>query len=153
MSTWTYSGNPNYSAKDQVRFLVGDTDSRDQLLNDFEITWVLSQYNNTPLNAAIRCCEAIISKMSRMASESVGRVKVEYQQKADSYRKTMLMLENRLAKEDAQPFAGGISIVQKRTNEQNTDRVRPDFRKHMMENDQIAPWTTENFDMFFMGEG
>ena len=141
---WEYSGNPNYSAKDQTRFLVGDTDPKDQLLSDQEIVWILGQYNNSPLNAAIRCCEAIASKFSRLADETVGRVSIKYSQIATAIMKQQNMLRNRLAMEDAAPFAGGISVSDKITNRADTDLVRPDFTKHMMENWDIAPWTTQN---------
>ena len=141
---WTYSGNPGSSAKDQTRYLLGDTDSSDPLLNDTEINWVLSQYNNTPITAAIRCCENIIAKFSRMADEGVGQVKINFRQKAQNMRDLQTTLSNRLAMEDCSPFAGGISISQKQVQCQNSDRVRPDFTKHMMENYDIAPWTTQN---------
>lgn len=141
--TWEYSGNPNYSAKDQTRFLVGDTDKCDPLLSDEEIVWLLSQYNNSPLNAAIRACEAIASKFSRLADETVGRVSFKYSQIATAIMVQQNMLRNRLAMEDAAPFAGGISVNDKRVAELDRDRVRPDFTKHMMENWDIAPWTTQ----------
>ena len=143
---WTYSGNPGDSAKDLVRFLIGDTDNCDQLLQDGEIEWLLSQYNEVgAMNAAIRGCEVIAAKFSRMCDEAVGAVKITYSQKAKAYRDMRDDLTNRLATEDMQPFAGGISISQVKQVNQNTDRVRPDFTKHMMENEQISPWTTGNW--------
>lgn len=151
--TWLYSFNPGYSAKDQVRFLIGDTDSKDPLLQDEEILWVLTQYNNSPMNAAIRCCESIVAKFSRLANESVGQVRIDFKQKAEGYTKMMTILKGRLATEDAAPYAGGISVSDKQANVQNTDRVKPDFRKHMMENEQIAPWTTQSqSDLFLLNE-
>ena len=151
--TWRYSFNPGYSAKDQTRFLIQDTNKNDPQLEDEEIEWVLSQYNNTPLNAAIRCCEVLVAKYTRMADEQVGQVKIQFSQKAKSYMSMRLMLANRLATEDCAPFAGGISRTQKQQNWQNTDNVRPDFTKHMMENDQIAPWTTQTEYNFWLGFG
>ena len=150
-SAWTYSGNPGANAKDQTRFLIGDTNQKDQLLLDGEIEWLLSQYNNTPMNAAIRACETIISKFSRLADESVGQVKIEFSQKAKGYQTTLRMLRERLAMEDAPPYVGGISVSDKQTVAANSDRVRPDFAKHMMENDQIAPWTSETEYNFWLG--
>lgn len=141
---WEYSGNPAYSAKDQTRFLVGDTNKFDQLLSDQEIVWLLSQYNNTPMNAAIRACETIVTRFSRLADETVGKVRIEYSQKAKGYMTTLTMLRTRLALEDAAPFAGGINVSDKINNYQNTNNVRPDFYKHMMENWDIAPWTTQS---------
>ncbi len=143
MSAWTYSGNPGYNAKDAVRFLIGDTNVRDQLLLDGEIEYLLSIYNDTPMNAAIRACEAIMTKFARLADESVGQVKISFSQKAKAYASMQIMLRNRLAMEDAAPYAGGISVTDKYTQTQNADRVKPEFTKHMMENNQIAPWTTE----------
>lgn len=141
---WTYSGNPGASAKDQTRFLIGDTDKSDPQLLDGEIEWVLSQYNNTPLNAAIRCIETIMTKYSRQVDESVGQVKISFSQRLKAYQAMQAVLLTRLAREDATPYAGGISVCDVITQDQNSDRVRPDFTKHMMENDQIAPWTTQN---------
>lgn len=150
---WTYSGNPANSAKDQTRFLIGDTNESDQLLSDQEIEWLLSQYNNTPINAAIRATESIIGKFSRLADEAVGQVRINFSQKAKAYAITLNMLVNRLAKEDASPFAGGISIAQKQSQVLNNDRVRPDFTKHMMENNQIAPWVTQTDQWLWNGFG
>ena len=42
--TWTYSGDPATSPKDEIRFLIGDTDSAIKLLNDTEITYLLAQW-------------------------------------------------------------------------------------------------------------
>lgn len=151
---WTYSGDPNKSAKDQTRFLLGDTDKSDPLLSDAEIVWALSVYQNVPQNAAIRLCESIIAKFSRLTSEAVGQVRIEFQQKVENYRAMLRDLRSRLAMEDAAPYAGGISVSDKQSNAANTDRVRPDFTKHMMENDQIAPWVTQNeYNMFIAFDG
>ena len=137
---WSYSGNPGSSPKDTVRFLIGDTENCDQLLQDGEIVWVLGQYNNAPINAAVRCCETIISKFSRLADESVGQVRISFSQKAKGYRDMLRDLRNRLATESMVPYAGGVSISDMQTVRSNNDRVPPDFGKHMMENEQISPW-------------
>lgn len=139
---WTYSGDPTESAKDAVRFLCGDTDQTEPLLQDGEIKYLLGLYNQAPLNAALRACEAIMVKFSRLADESVGSVKINYSQKVKSMVIMKEALKQRLATEDCVPFAGGISQAQKVATEQIRDRVKPDFTKHMMENDDIAPWTT-----------
>ena len=137
--SWTYSGNPGHSAKDQVRFLIGDTNSRDQLLLDGEIEWLLSQYNNNAMATAIRACETIMSKFTRMADESVGQVKISFSQKSKAYQSMINQLRQRIAIEDMTPYAGGISKSDKRTEDQNTDRVQPDFTKQMMDNEEFGP--------------
>lgn len=141
-TAWSYSGNPLANAKDAVRFTIGDTDSTEPLLLDGEIEYLLSIYNDVVLNASIRACEMIMAKFARLVNERVGSVSVDWKDRMDSYMKMRNDLTMRLAKEDCLPFAGGISKTQKRQEVANTDRVKPDFSKHMMENDQIAPWTT-----------
>jgi hypothetical protein len=141
--SWNYSFNPESSAKDEVRFLVGDTNSKQPLLQDEEITYLLNKYNNYPLNASVRACEMIIAKFSRMADETVGSVSKSFSQMATAYFKTMEMLRTRIGLEGARPYAGGISKSDKQINRQNEDLVEPDFKKHQFENEQLAPWTSE----------
>lgn len=134
-----YNG-PGVTPKDTVRFLVGDTNAHDVLLEDNEIQWVLGLYNQAPMNAAIRCCETIIAKFSRLASEKVGPVAIQFEQKAKAYRILLNDLRNRLMTEDSDYIAGGIHESQSIADSSNHDLVRPDFRKHMMENQLISPW-------------
>lgn len=140
---WSYSGDPSTSPKDEVRFLIGDTDQCDQILQDPEILFVLAKYNFAPMNAAIRLCETVISKYSRLCNEAVGQVRIDYKDVVANYKDTMNILRARLAMEDATPYCGGISVSDKMTNAMNPNRVRPDFTKHMMENYDLAPWTTQ----------
>jgi len=142
--SFTYSGDPDNSPKDAVRFLIGDTDKCDPLLDDEEIKYFLGQYNDGKgvINAAIRCCETIAAKFSRRVTEKVGQVSMNFSDAGKQYRAMALDLRRRLAMEDSNPYAGGISRSDKKTVEQNGDRVKPDFTKHMMENEQIAPWVS-----------
>lgn len=132
--SWSYSGNPGSSAKDQVRFLIGDTNTKDQLLLDGEITWLLEQYNQYPLNAAARACELIAAKFSRMCDETVGRVSIDFSQRAKGYYALRDDLVRQISL-GSQPFAGGISHAQKQAEESNEDRVKPSFTRHMMQNE------------------
>lgn len=143
---WTYSGNPGSNAKDAVRFLIGDTDQDDPLLLDGEITYLLGMYNNAPLNAAIRACEAVQAKFARLANERVGQVSIDFNQKAKAYAVMRDDLTRRLAVEDSSPYAGGISVADKEQQAQNTDRVKPDFTKQMMDNDQTSPFVIPQLD-------
>lgn len=142
--SWSYSFNPDNSAKDQVRFFIGDTNESDKLLHDEEILYLLKLYNNFPLNASLRACEMIIAKFSRMADQSVGSVSMSYSQKSKAYRDLMNDLRLRIGIEGARPYAGGISTFDKQTNNQNSDLSEPIFTKHQFENKQVAPWTSES---------
>ena len=88
---WTYSGDPDSSALDSIRFLVGDTDTNDQLLANEEISWVNKQVSGSTTSTdaiytvAYRCMLTIASKFSRLADQAVG-ICVSMSQKAKGAR-------------------------------------------------------------------
>jgi hypothetical protein len=67
--TWSYSGNPGASALDEIRFLIQDTDTNDQLLSNEEITYLYNAYGEA-YSAAVACVVALIANASRSAEES-----------------------------------------------------------------------------------
>lgn len=62
--TWTYSGDPSNSSKDAVRFMIGDTDSTDPLLQDEEITYLVTIHAAVGM-AAVGAARAIAARFSR----------------------------------------------------------------------------------------
>jgi hypothetical protein len=123
---WTYSGDPAASARDEVRFLVGDTDTNDQLLQDAEIAYTLSKYPN-PLMAAVRSCMALAAKFSRQADASAGPLSESSSQKAKAFFTLAGELRaqaGRLAK----PVFGGVVQSENETLDQDTNAVQPSFR-------------------------
>ena len=67
---WTYSGNPAASALDSVRFLIGDTDTTNQLLADAEITWLLTTWNANPFVAAYNAAYSLSAKFTGKSDQS-----------------------------------------------------------------------------------
>lgn len=67
--TWSYSGNPASSALDEIRFLIQDTDTTDQLLSNEEINYLFGVYGDA-YSAAEGCIVALIANASRSAEES-----------------------------------------------------------------------------------
>lgn len=139
---FSYSGDPETSTKDAVRFFIGDTCESEPLLHDGEIFYLLRLYGDGVIQTSIRACETIMAKFARLVDESVGDVKLSYSQRIKGYQEMRDELRQRLTIEDCTPFAGGISKNQVKLTDQNHDRVKPDFTKHMMENRQISPWVT-----------
>ena len=68
--TFTYSGNPGASALDEVRFLIQDTDTNDQLLSNEEIEYLLLAYNEDAFGAAIASMTSLIAQAARVQEES-----------------------------------------------------------------------------------
>jgi hypothetical protein len=133
--TWTYTGDPATNARDSVRFLIGDTDTNDQLINDEEIAWINNQLTGSDTattalyNVAYRACITIASKFSRMADKSVGDLRVSMSQKAKAYREqadSLLLLAGREGSVPT-PYAGGISIADKDVDQGDSDIVEPSF--------------------------
>lgn len=88
-STWSYSGNPTNSLRDACRFVIGDTDSTNQLLTDNEVDWLLVQWEGNIYTAGAEGCVAISGRFTAKAdySRSVGDMSIstQYQRQAESY--------------------------------------------------------------------
>ncbi len=86
---WTYSGAPGTNAKDEVRFLVGDTDPADPLVQDEEINFVLTGFpdeaGRNNYQAASVVAEAIAARFARKADRSIGTLSVQAKQQHDHY--------------------------------------------------------------------
>lgn len=151
--TWTYT-SPLTSRKDEVRFLIGDTnaDEDEQLLQDEEIDYSLALYSvptdvinldttvtidrtRQPLMAAVICAEAIWSRFQRQANEQLPPVNFEYADRAKNYRVLVDDLRMKaIVRGQLTPFVGGMDILDKVINREDESRVEPEFRKHMNDN-------------------
>jgi hypothetical protein len=140
--TWTYGGDPSANAKDAIRFLIGDTDTTDQLLSNEEILWVNTEASGTTTgtnalyDAAYRCCLTIASKLARLADKQIGDLNVKLSQKAQGYLAQASQF-NAMAKVQnfvPIPYAGGISISDKEIDQDNSDVFRGWFASGQFQN-------------------
>lgn len=127
--TWSYSGDPSSSSVDSVRFLIGDTDSTDEQLQNEEISWLLSENSNSVYDASIEAARALSAKYARLAvTKTVGDLKIEYQDRSKRYADLVAILEMQKDSRSVPiPYAGGISVTDKDTKEDQIDRVEPRF--------------------------
>jgi|TARA_R100000655_G_scaffold1922_3_gene7232 hypothetical protein len=139
---WSYSGDPDSSALDAIRFLIGDTDTNDQLLANEEITWTNSQVTGSTTSTdalytvAYRCMVTIASKFSRLADQSIGDMKVDMSQKAEGARLQAKELKALAQSEGGTPtpYAGGITVTDKDIDRENSDLVQPSFSQGQFAN-------------------
>jgi hypothetical protein len=139
---WTYGGDPSANARDAIRFLIGDTDTTDQLLSDEEIAWVNTEASGTSTgttalyDAAYRCCLTIASKLAREADKQIGDLSVSMSQRAKAYREQAASLKALSGREGGVPipYAGGITISDKEIDEENSDIFRTWFSSGQFEN-------------------
>lgn len=110
--TWSYSGNPASSNKDEVRFLIGDTDTTDQLLSDEEINYTLVE-SGSNYQAAHDSAYAIASTFARMASsKSVGDLSLSFSDRAASYYQVAdRMLQLQVRRHPPTPFISPDNII------------------------------------------
>jgi len=148
---WTYSGDPDSSALDAIRFLCGDTDTNDQLLANEEISWINKEITGSSTattglySAAYRSCITIASKFSRLADQSVGDLKVNMSQKAKAYQSQAAYLMEMAGREGLTPtpYAGGIKVSDKDIDWDNSNLVRPGFFKGQFDDDRFGNTETD----------
>jgi len=117
------------SEKDQVRLLIGDTDSTDVLLQDEEINYFLTAEGSV-YAAAVAGCKSIAASLNRQPGEFwAGSVRISNSDRANEYLKMAETLQRRNTLISARPFAGGISKADKETRENDSDRVKPSFTR------------------------
>lgn len=125
--TWTYASNFTLT-RDVVRLLIGDTNTNDQLLSDEEIAFYTDNNANAYF-AASDAAKAIAAKYARKVSTTVGDLRKELQQQREAYLQIADQLRARGSVSSLVPYAGGISIDDKQTQQEDTDRVKPAFRR------------------------
>lgn len=106
---WTYSGDPGSSTRDEVRFLIQDTDTAEQLLTDEELDYLISVWTDA-YAAAVAAVSALIAQASRQVEESkrVGDLSLSLKTGARVQQWTALL--DRLQKE-RQRVQGGSPRV------------------------------------------
>ena len=114
-----------------VRFLLGDTDTTDQQVQNEEITFALSQTGDNCYYAAAYCAGTLASKYSRFVNTDLdGALAEDFSDLAKSYRKLASQLRS-----DGQKYSGGtlgvkvggVSYTAEDLVRANTDRPASAF--------------------------
>ncbi len=127
---WTYNTSVlNTDPMTQVRFLVGDTDTTDQLVQDEEINFILTQEAGTYRSAA-QVCIGIAAKFGRQAQRTVGSLSISANQKHEQYKALAQDLRRR-ANLSTTFYAGGLTQSGKDSVNSDDDRVVPFATKDM----------------------
>ena len=127
--TWTFNGAPGTGStdgrRDAVRLLIPDITASAQLITDESIAFFLSESGNNVYRAAAHSCRALGSANAGTAM-SVGDLSISGL--ADSWGKKAKRLDV-LADMGAVPYAGGITVSDKETDQSDSDIVQPDFAR------------------------
>jgi len=134
--TWTYSGDPGASDLDEIRFLIQDTDTNDQLLTDEELTYLFTTYGEA-YSAAVAAVGVLIANASRVAEESkrVGDLSLSVKSGArvDQWKALMASLQaERFRRFPAAPVANANSLLP--TSRRDVEDESTDFVVGQMDN-------------------
>lgn len=121
-----------------VRFLVGDTDSDDQLVQNEEVIFALGQTNNNTYYAAAQCAMALSSKFARKVDIKLdGALAGQYGELSKKYRELAFQLKQDGLRNSGRSFsivAGGLTVSSIDSARSNTNRVQPSFRRDRFKN-------------------
>jgi hypothetical protein len=136
---WSY--DPTLATdKDRVRFMIGDTDTDDQQLQDEEILFLIEQYD-TLYGAAAAAANALAAKNARYADKWVGDLKILASQMSRAYRE----LADRFSRQGVDaamlaatqwgvPTAGGVYAEDKAQYEADPSLAQPFFKRGIHDN-------------------
>jgi len=128
---FTYSGDPSTSTRNEVRFLINDTNANDVLFSDEELDYLIDEWGSNVYEIARACCETLVSRFSRLAdstSKSVGDISLSesYTAKSQQYQDlAKSFFYRRLRKAPPTLFANAESL--KSTNDREIDDYNTDF--------------------------
>lgn len=126
MCAWTFTSTAPFATdRDYVRLRIGDTSSGDQLLQDEHITGAISEWVNRDL-AAAACAEMVGAYYARKVDKTAGKLSISMSQASEHYFGLAKRLRMEVAL-GAKPYAGGISVSDKESEESDSDRVAPAF--------------------------
>lgn len=134
--SWTYSGDPANNSRDAVRFLIGDTDTADQLVTDEEISFAITQ-KGTGYGAAWMIAVALQAKFARQVTSSAGELSENATDRAKNFSDLATKLYGMMLS-GAKPYFGGTSIADKMAADADTSRPQPSFERGQYDN-PLAP--------------
>ena len=131
--SWSYTADPLNNSVDELRLLIGDTNSSDPQLQDEEIQYFLSKYSSVS-QASVAAVTNLIAKYSRLADETTAELSIKWSQKAQAYRRLKDDLSDPVTSSSPLSFGGGISNLDIDTRRANADRFDETFKIGMHKN-------------------
>lgn len=132
LDTSTLSGQLN-----ATRFLLGDTNTSDQRVENEEVLFALSQNSYNTYKAAAWLARSLASKYAnRVDVDLDGALSANYSQLQDHYTALASRMEAMANKSGSgwSVVAGGISVSAIAAVEANTDRQAPAFKRGQFRN-------------------
>lgn len=137
--SWSYS-DPGANSKDAVRFLVGDTDQDDGLVDDEEINYLLGEFGDV-YETAGSVAETLAAKFAREVTHSGDGLSYSGDQLFKHYSdlsSRLRKLAARRRRSGAGPYVGGISYREREIADADPDKVPSAFRSNMHDHPSVG---------------
>lgn len=123
---FTYA-DPQAFDRDKVRVLLNDVTETGHFWTDEEIAWAIAAKANVYYAAALLTTRAMTKFVSKGSRVKVGDLELSYSDAAEHFKtlRRQLRAEGAVAGA-AKPYAGGISVADKKAHVADTDWDRPD---------------------------
>tara|TARA_R110000822_G_scaffold15369_9_gene52993 strand:+ start:808 stop:1218 length:411 start_codon:yes stop_codon:yes gene_type:complete len=131
--SWSYTADPLNNAIDELRLLIGDTDSSDPQLHDEEVQYFITTHSGVN-QAAIAAITNLIAKYSRLADETTAELSIKWSQKSKAYRALKDDLSDPISSSAPVSYGGGVSNSDISTRRSNDNRFDEAFQIGMMDN-------------------
>jgi hypothetical protein len=137
--TFTYTGDPSVSTRDQIRFLIGDTIATDPHFTDEEIAWTHTQWNDI-YDTSASLADILAGRYSHRADETktVGdlTLSIQYSRAAEGFREMAHHLRQ-MRNRQYTPVPRFNSQALVATENRNVETYNTDFR--LGQDDFVAP--------------
>ena len=130
----TFSYTFGSGKKDDVRFLVGDTEATLEMYSDEEIAAALASFDDDAEKTALFLYEGLIARFSLRANQTTGQVSINYDNLMRSLKSRYDKLYARVNGAGT-VYVGGISVSDKQAKEADTDGVKPVFKVGQFDNE------------------
>lgn len=136
-----YRGNPSTDTSDEFRLLIGDiaTTTTGEIFADGEVDYFVANYSNVPLaaSAAVKTLmgSTRATALAGVVYKQVGDLRIDRGGGGTDEVLSRKAAELRsLGVRKVKPYAGGISISDKDSQESDSDWEKPNFNLGMHDN-------------------
>jgi hypothetical protein len=130
---FTYDDNPAGIPRDQVRFLIGDTDPENPWFSDAEVAYLLSSADSDPRAAAIAGVQGILARIASWQDETVGGVTLKISDLRDAFTSLLARLQTDTGTGalGAPPYVGGVDVADKQDLALDPTRIPTQYSTRM----------------------
>lgn len=135
--TFSYSGNPSSSSHDQVRFLIGDTDETEAKLQDEEITWLLSEWNDDIYQAAAASADHLAATAASWFTYGADSTSISLSEAQSKYQSMAEWLRSQGRRRNRPVvYAGGTEVGDKIMHQMDDSVAKGSFALGMHDLDR-----------------